>query len=150
MEVTSNITARMIIGNQTELSTVNDWADLEAFWWRPDLIQRSLTIFNVVFATLWNALVLIVTCREKCFHQPNKYFIFLLAVANLFVGLFMDPFLAYQLGLGSTSSDQDNMSTHPCRYMVWMDTLTVVIVLIDISKSGNHLCTNHEWPLPDQ
>ena len=133
MEATNNITASNNHTNQTDMLPADDWPELEAFWERLDLIQQNLTVFIAVFTILGNALVLIVTWKEKCLHQPNKYFIALLAVADLFVGLFVDPFLAYQLGLGATSNDRDNMSIHLCRFMVWIDTFALAASIFSLT-----------------
>ena len=68
-----------------------------------------------------NTLVLLATWRERSLHQPNKYFIACLAVADLLVGIFIEPGTLY----GPYYKSRHTVSIHFCRFMVWIDTLAV-------------------------
>ena len=85
------------------------------------LAMIILYILISILIILGNTLVLLVTWRERSLHQPNKYFIACLAVADLLVGIFIGPVVAYKLSLdyGSRSN------IHLCRFIVWMDTLAL-------------------------
>ena len=61
--------------------------DIEFYGW--------IILILIIGSVLGNALVLIVTWRERILHEPNKYFIALLAVADLMVSLSPEPFNAY-------------------------------------------------------
>ncbi|XP_028407406.1 beta-2 adrenergic receptor-like [Dendronephthya gigantea] len=123
------------------MSTIDDWRiQRDAFWKRLDFVQQLLTIFIAVFTILGNSLVIIVTWKEKCLHQPNKYFIVLLAVADLLVGLFVAPFVAYQIGVEFEGSES-SLSIHLCRFMLWIDTfaLTTSIYSLTIISFDRYL-----------
>jgi hypothetical protein len=91
-----------------------------------------LIILIIIVATLGNALVLAATWMERSFHQPSKYFIACLAVADLLIGVLFCPFHLYNNvhEAGITSIDL-------CRYYIWLnvfaesasiDTLTLISV----------------------
>ena len=87
-------------------------------------VFAALEILYIVISILiitGNTLVLLVTWREKSLHQPNKYFIACLAVADLFVGIFIGPVSAYGWG----GHGHRGISIHFCRFMVWIDTLAL-------------------------
>ena len=87
------------------------------------LLYGIMLILITIFTILGNALILIVTWRERSLHQPNKYFIAFLAVADLFVGALVIPLKVYQLNL---DTEQKNaMSVHLCRFFVWIDTFAL-------------------------
>ena len=44
-----------------------------------------------ILIIMGNTLVLLATWRERSLHQPNKYFIGSVAVADLLVGIFIGP-----------------------------------------------------------
>ena len=67
-----------------------------------------------------NTLVLLVIWKERKIHQPNKYFIACLAVADLLVGMFIGPVKVYRLNLDYKSRLAD-ISTHFCRFMHGVD-----------------------------
>ena len=71
-----------------------------------------------------NTLVLLATWRKRSLHQPNKYFIACLAVADLLVGIFIGPARAYRPYLRLRHTVH-TVSIHFCRFMVWIDTLAV-------------------------
>ena len=86
----------------------------------------AITIFYILISSLiiiGNTLVLLATCRERRLHQPNKYSIACLAVADLLVGMFIGPSKLYLMYLDYKS--RRDISIHFCRFMVWIDTLAV-------------------------
>ncbi|XP_028398868.1 D(1C) dopamine receptor-like [Dendronephthya gigantea] len=59
--------------------------------------MRIILILIIICIIVGNTLVLVATWRERSLHQPNKYFIACLAVADLLVGLFLAPMQVYNL-----------------------------------------------------
>ena len=87
------------------------------------LARKILYILLSILIIKGNTLVLLATWRERSLHQPNKYFIACLAVADLLVGIFIGPVRVYV-----ESVDYEllrDMSVHLCRFLVWIDTLVV-------------------------
>ena len=82
------------------------------------LAEKFLYILTAILTVIGNTLVLLVTWRERSLHQPNKYFIACLAVADLLVGIFIGPLWVHQLNFES----QQTTSLHLCRFIVWIDT----------------------------
>ena len=82
-----------------------------------DRAQSVIFALIAVFAVLGNTLVLVATWRKKYLHEPNKYFVACLACADLLIGAFVSPLLAYK-----HSIDFSTISIHLCRFLVWMDT----------------------------
>ena len=109
--------------------THRDRLRLEAFRERISNCEKIILIFIIFGTLLGNALVLIVTWRERILHQPNKYFIALLAVADLMVGLFVEPFNAYIVNHKSPVK----ISTHACRFMAWIDTFALTASIYTLS-----------------
>ncbi|XP_028398858.1 trace amine-associated receptor 5-like [Dendronephthya gigantea] len=105
-------------GNWTEA----DLMKLKTFVNQLEHSEKIILIFIAVFTILGNTLVLVATWRERSLHQPNKYFIACLAVADLLVGLFLAPIKAYKLDLRVR---QRTMSIHLCRFVVWIDTFAL-------------------------
>ena len=87
------------------------------------LADKILLIFISILIIVGNTLVLLATWRERSLHQPNKYFIACLAVADLLVGIFIGPVEVLRRNLDYKS--RLDMSIHFCRFMVWIDTLAV-------------------------
>ena len=85
------------------------------------LAKIILYILISILIILGNTLVLLVTWRERSLHQPNKYFIACLAVADLLVGIFIGPVRVYQLSVDYGS----RINIHLSRFIVWMDTLAL-------------------------
>ncbi|XP_028407422.1 dopamine receptor 2-like [Dendronephthya gigantea] len=133
MELSKNITASSNHSNRTEMLKDSERLEFEAFRERFYLSMKYLVIFFTILIILGNSLVLIVTWKERRLHQPNKYFIAFLAVADLLVGLFVAPFNAYQFDLGYTSSDRDNMSIHLCRFMLWIETFALTTSIYSLT-----------------
>ena len=93
---------------------------LKEFGNKLHLAQEIMLIFIAILTTLGNTLVLWVTWRERSLHEPNKYFIASLAVADLLVGIFVAPLRVYVLDdLRRVSSLY--MSIHLCRFLKWID-----------------------------
>jgi G protein-coupled receptor 103 len=108
--------------NQTETSkwTENEWMKFIAFLDERDLAEMIILIIFAICTILGNTLVLVATWRERSLHQPNKYFIACLAIADLLVGMILEPFGLYQVSLDVES--RRTMSIHLCRFAVWIDT----------------------------
>ena len=87
------------------------------------LAGKILLIFSSILIIIGNTSVLLATWRERSLHQPNKYFIACLAVADLLVGSFIGPVEVLRRNLDYKS--RLDMSIHLCRLMVWIDTLAV-------------------------
>ena len=88
------------------------------------LALKILYISITILIITGNTFVLLATWRERSLHQPNKYFIACLAVADLLVGIFIGSVKAYRLNPGYKVQLSD-ISTHFCRFMVWIDTLAL-------------------------
>ncbi|XP_028398688.1 octopamine receptor Oamb-like [Dendronephthya gigantea] len=84
------------------------------------LTGKILYLLIAIFTILGNTLVLVATWKERSLHQPNKYFIAYLAVADLLAGLFIAPLTFY----GMYAKESRN-SVHLCRFMVWIDTFAL-------------------------
>ena len=112
--------------NQTgaDLLTDSDRMKLIAFWDQLVLAEKITLIIFAIFTIPGNTLVLVVTWRERSLHQPNKYFIACLAVADLFVGVFSAPLVVYSHNIDSES--QLTMSIHLYRFMAWIHTFVLV------------------------
>ena len=87
------------------------------------LAGKILLIFISILIIIGNTSVLLATWRERSLHQPNKYFIACLAVADLLVGSFIGPVEVLRRNLDYKS--RLDMPIHLCRFMVWIDTLAV-------------------------
>ena len=110
--------------NITNNSTNETWwcdSDCVEFLNQCDLAGKILFILISIPIILGNALVLLVTWREKSLHQPNKYFIACLAVADLLVGIFTGPVGVYGLFVDNESPH----NIHLCRFLIWTDTLVL-------------------------
>ena len=85
---------------------------------RLDLSVRVILILIIIFAILGNAMVLVATWRERSLHEPNKYFVACLAVADLLVGMILVPLRLYQL---VNKENGGITSIHLCRFYIWLD-----------------------------
>ena len=101
--------------------TIKDFIKLGEFMNQRSLAIKILYVFITIPITLGNTLVLLTTWKERRLHQPNKYFIACLAVADLFTGMFIGPVSVYYSSVDYTSGG--DMSVHLCRFFVWMDIL---------------------------
>ncbi|XP_028398866.1 trace amine-associated receptor 3-like [Dendronephthya gigantea] len=104
-------------------STNIDWTKIGLFFERLEISMKILLTFIIISTILGNTMVLIATWKERSLHQPNKYFIACLAVADLLVGLVLAPLKVYQMRHDNVS--RSKMSIHLCRFMVWIDTFAL-------------------------
>ena len=101
----------------------NDWMKYYEFRDQLSPVQKILyTLISILIIT-GNALVLLATWRDRSLHQPNKYLVACLAVADLLVGTFIGPAMVY--GMSVDSKSLHDMSIHLCRFMVWIDNLAI-------------------------
>ena len=103
--------------------TYSDMMKLIAFRKQLQLAEKIILVIFAVCTILGNTLVLVATWRESSLHQPNKYFVACLAVADLLVGMISEPFIVYELNLDDES--RRTMSIHLCRFIVWIDTFAL-------------------------
>ena len=84
------------------------------------LARKYSLIFIIILIIMGNSLVLLATWRERSLHQPNKYFIACLAVADLLVGIFIGSMRVYRMNLLQNYKLQrdHDFSIHLCRFMV--------------------------------
>ena len=118
----------MLLSNNistTNYPTNETWCDNDCriFLKKVHLTEKILLIFASILIIMGNTLVLLATWRERSLHQPNKYFIACLAVADLLVGIFIGPVKVYKRNLDYES--RRDISIHLCRFIVWIDTLAV-------------------------
>ncbi|CAB4022219.1 melanocyte-stimulating hormone receptor-like, partial [Paramuricea clavata] len=111
--------------NQTETSTwtESDQMKLNAFLDEIELAEKIILIILAICTILDNTLVLVATWREASLHQPNKYFVACLAVADLLVGMILEPLKVYYRSFYMEL--KVTMSIHLCRFTVWIDTFAL-------------------------
>ena len=105
-------------------------SDRIKFYEFPDqllLARKILVILISILIITGNTLVLLATWRNRSLHQPNKYFVACLAVADLLVGTFIGPVIVY--GLSVDHKSFGDISIHFCRFMVWIDILAIAASL---------------------
>ena len=109
----------------TNNPTNETWCDNDCrnFFKQIVLAERILSTVIMILIIMGNTLVLLATWRERNLHQPNKYFIACLAVADLLVGIIIGPVKVYRLNFAHKS--RPDISNDLCRFMVWIDTLAV-------------------------
>ena len=88
------------------------------------------TLISILIIT-GNTLVLLATWRDRSLHQPNKYFVACLAVADLLVGIFIGPAMVY--GLSVDKKSLPDISIHLCRFMMWIDTLAITASVLTLT-----------------
>ena len=117
---------QMLLLNNTSVKN-ETWVDSDyiKFFTQVLLARKYFLIFIIILIIMGNTLVLLATWRERSLHQPNKYFIACLAVADLFVGIFIGPVRVYRLNLMQNYKSRLDISIHLCRFMVWIDTLAL-------------------------
>ena len=87
-----------------------------------------ILFFMVIGIVLGNVLVLVTTWLDKRLHQPNKYFIACLAVADLLVGVFSVPIRLYM--------QFDPLELYPiklCRFWFWVDIFCEVASIVTLT-----------------
>ena len=99
------------------------------------LAAKIILVFIAVLTIVGNTLVLLVTWRERRLHEPNKYFIACLAVADLLVGIFLAPLRVHQLNLDSLTQSFTCVlvSLHLCRFLKWVDTLALTASIYSLT-----------------
>ncbi len=95
------------------------------------LSEEVLLFFLTILIFLGNALVLVATWRERSLHQPNKYFIACLAVADLLVGMFLIPLRLYERS--QVFEWPPAKSIHLCRFITWMDTFALAASIYSLT-----------------
>ena len=85
--------------NTTRSPRESDIMAFIAFLDELGLAENIILIFFSICTILGNTLVLVATWRESSLHQPNKYFIACLAVADLLVGIILEPLRVYYQNL---------------------------------------------------
>jgi hypothetical protein len=100
-----------------------------------DLAEKITLIILAIFTIFGNTLVLVATWGERSLHQPNKYFIACLAVADLLVGTILEPLRLYQLDSESNSIQFNklNPNIYLCRFMVWLDTFALTASIYSLT-----------------
>jgi hypothetical protein len=136
LKLSNNTSAMYNDKSQTETS---GWMDSDLINFRGlvdqlNLAQEIMYIFLAIFTILANTLVLVATWRERSLHQPNKYFISCLAVADLLVGMILAPLKVYILNLGIESFG--SMSIHLCRFMTWIDSFALAASIYTLTFIG--------------
>ena len=114
--------------SSTNNPTNEIWCDSDCMNFAEFLSQLLLAtkFFYILLSTLiikGNTLVLLTTWTERSLHQPNKYFIACLAVADLLVGIFTGSVMVYVMSVDFESLG--DTSIHLCRFAVWIDTSAV-------------------------
>ena len=109
----------------------SDWIKLEEFDGKLHLTRIIIIIFIAILTILGNTLVLLATWKERSLHEPNKYFIVCLAVADLLVGILVAPLRLYELNLDfETALD---MSVHLCRFLKWIDIFALTASIYSLT-----------------
>ena len=95
------------------------------------LAGTIIIIFAAILTILGNTLVLLATWKERSLHEPNKYYIACLAVADLLVGIFVAPLRVYQLNLDYEAAR--DMSVHLCRFSRWIDIFALTASIYSLT-----------------
>ena len=98
-----------------------------------ELAEKITFIIFAIFTIFGNTLVLVATWKERSLHQPNKYFIVCLAVADLLVGMILEPLRLYQLDSASHLVDFNDPNIHLCRFMAWLDTFALTASIYSLT-----------------
>jgi hypothetical protein len=101
-----------------------------------ELAEKITFIIFAIFTIFGNTLVLVATWKERSLHQPNKYFIVCLAVADLLVGIILEPLRLYQLDRNSILSASNTFTypnIHLCRFMMCLDTFALTASIYSLT-----------------
>jgi hypothetical protein len=109
----------------------NFWTKYEALKDQLILAEKTTLIILAIFTTVGNTLVLVATWRERILHQPNKYFIACLAVADLLVGIILEPLRVYYQNLDDESLASISIDLH--RFIVWIDTFALATSILTLT-----------------
>ena len=131
--LSNNISDNM--NNDTTLAgglSESDWIKLDEFVGKSKLAEAIIIAFIAILTILGNTLVLLATWRERSLHEPNKYFIACLAVADLLVGILVAPLHEHQLNLDyETAGD---MSVHLCLcFLRWIDIFALTASIYSLT-----------------
>ena len=107
--------------------------------------MKILYIFITIPIILGNALVLLTTWRDRRLHQPSKYFIACLAVADLFTGMLIAPMSLYYSSIDHES--RLHMSVHLCRFFLWLDILVLTASIYTLAFISFDRCLKIAKPL---
>ena len=136
------------------ISTTNNptnetWCDNDCRNFLKQLVLPVIILYIIIsiLIIIGNTLVLLATWIERSLHQPNKYFIACLAVADLLVGIFVGPMRVYELNLLQNYESRRDISIHFCRFMVWLDTLTVTASVYTLMFISFDRCLKISKPL---
>ena len=113
----------MLLNNTSTKNETRCDSDYMKFCNQVLLAVKIFLIFITILIIMGNTLVLLATWRERSLHQPKKYFIACLVVADLLVGIFIGPVRVYGLNLDYKS--RHTVFIHLCRFMVWIGTLAL-------------------------
>ena len=97
----------------------SDWIKLVEHFDKLKLAGMITIIFIAILTILGNTLVLLASWKERSLHEPNKYYIACLAVADLLVGILVAPLQVYQLNHDFEIAH--DMFVHLCRFFRWID-----------------------------
>ena len=122
-----NYTNKTVTNGLTESERI----ELSEFQDKLELAKKTVLIFVAIFTILGNTLVLLVTWKEKSLHQPNKYFIACLAVADLMVGILVAPLQVHQLN--PDDKFLRAISIHLCQFMVWIDIFALTASIFSLT-----------------
>ena len=89
-------------------------------------------IFIAILTILGNTLVLLATWKERSLHEPNKYYIVCLAVADLLVGTLVAPLQVYEV----THIREllfKIVSIHLCRFLIWIDVFALTASICSLT-----------------
>ena len=111
--------------------TIDDRTEYLVFLGQVNLAEKTILIILAIFTILGNSLVLVATWRERNLHQPNKYFIACLAIADLLVGTIYEPLKVYYRNLDKELIR--SMSIHLCRFIVWIDTFALTASIYSLT-----------------
>lgn len=92
------------------------------------LATTVVLIMMIIAIVVGNVLVLVTTWLDKRLHQPNKYFVACLAVADLFVGIFSVP-IRLHLHLNPAIL----APIYLCRFWTWMDICCEVASIVTLT-----------------
>ena len=113
-------------------ATYSDEIQFKEFQNKLYLAQKIILIFTAIVTILGNSLVLLATWKERSLHEPNKYFIACLAIADLLVGILLAPFRVLQLN-PKQESYRVIISTHLCRFLKWIDMIALTASICSLT-----------------
>ena len=131
--LSNNISDNM--NNDTTLASglsKSDLIKLEEFFDKLMLAETIIMIFIAILTIIGNTLVLLATWKERSLHEPNKYFIACLAVADLLVGIIVAPLRVYEL----THIHEllfKTVSIHLCRFWRWIDVFALTASIYSLT-----------------